>query len=229
MFGNLFHSSDVVSTSLAVGTVATFATSVLVFVGLTWVSERWRVVLALSGTALLASAVSYLEAAEIWFANQQLTAAHRYVGWFVVHPVQVVSVFFMTRVVGMVPVGIFWRSGVAAILMVLSRYLGDADIFNPTLGVLLSMAFWLYILGEMYFGAMSDIMKPTSRPMRLSYFWVRLIMTIGWAIYPILHFVDVVIGTGHSSGIVVLYTVADLINLITISMIFLAVAGKERY
>jgi bacteriorhodopsin len=113
--------------------------------------------------------------------------------------------------------------------MVVSRYLGDAQIFNPTLGVLLSIAFWLYILGEMYFGAMADVVRKSSRPIRLGYFWTRLIMTIGWAIYPILHFVDVVIGAGHAPSIIVLYTVADLVNLIAISLIVLAVAGEERF
>ena len=117
----------------------------------------------------------------------------------------------------------------AAVLMVLCRYLGDAHIFNPTLGVLLSIAFWLYILGEMYFGRMAEVMRKASRPMQIGYFWIRLIMTIGWAVIPILHFVDVVIGVGHGPVIVTLYTIADLVNLIALALIYLAVAGKERY
>ena len=40
--------------------------------------------------------------------------------------------------------------------------------------------------------------------MRIGYFWMRLIMTIGWAIYPILYFVDVVIGVGHVAPVVAL-------------------------
>jgi sensory rhodopsin len=54
-------------------------------------------------------------------------------------------------------------------------------------------------------------------------------MTIGWAVIPILHFVDVVIGAGHGPVIVTLYTIADLVNLIALALIYLAVAGKERY
>jgi bacteriorhodopsin len=76
---------------------------------------------------------------------------------------------------------------------------------------------------------MADAVRKSSRPVRIGYFWVRLIMTIGWAIYPILHFVDVVIGTGHVSSIIILYTVADLFNLIALSLIVLAVAGEERF
>lgn len=229
MFGTLFQSSDVVSTSFGVATVATLASAVLVLIGLSWISDRWRVPVALSGVALLASGFHYLDASKIWLATQQMTAAPRYVGWFVVHPLQVASVFFLARIAGPVPAGVFWRTVAAAILMVLSRYLGDARIFNPTLGVLLSMAFWLYILGEMYFGPMAEAVRKSSRPIRLAFFWVRLILTIGWAIYPILHFVDVVIGAGHARPIIVLYTIADLVNLVTVSLIMLAVAGKERF
>ena len=229
MFGTLFQSGDVVSTSFATATVATLAAAVLTLIGLTWASDRWRVPVALSGVALLASGIHYLDASKIWLATQQMTAAHRYVGWFVVHPLQVAAVFFYARIAGPVPVGVFWRISGAAILMVLCRYLGDARIFNPSLGVLLSMAFWLYILGEMYFGPMSEAVRKSSRPVRLGYFWIRLILTIGWAIYPLLHFVDVVIGAGHARPVIVLYTLADLVNLVAASLIILAVAGQERF
>ena len=229
MFGTLFQSSDLVSTSFGVATVATLASAVLVLIGLSFVSDRWRVPVALSGVALLASGLHYMDSTKIWLATQQMSAAPRYVGWFVVQPMQVAAVYFFARIAGPVPAGVFWRTVAAALLMVLCRFLGDARIFNPTLGVLLSMAFWLYILGEMYFGAMADAVRKASRPIRLGYFWIRLIMTIGWAIYPILHFVDVVIGAGHGRPIIVLYTLADLVNLVAVSMIVLAVGGKERF
>lgn len=229
MFGTLFQSSDLVSTSFGVATVATLASAVLVLIGLSFVSDRWRVPVALSGVALLASGLHYMDSTKIWLATQQMSAAPRYVGWFVVQPMQVAAVYFFARIAGPVPAGVFWRTVAAALLMVLCRFLGDARIFNPTLGVLLSMAFWLYILGEMYFGAMADVVRKASRPIRLGYFWIRLIMTIGWAIYPILHFVDVVIGAGHGRPIIVLYTLADLVNLVVVSMIVLAVGGKERF
>jgi hypothetical protein len=229
MIDTLYVSADVVSTSLAAAVVATLATAALCGLGLSWTSERWRVPVALAGVALLASGMMYLQMQGIWHARGELSAAPRYVAWYTVHPALVAAAFFYARQAGPVPVGVFWRSVVAAALMVFSRWLGDAQIFDPTLGALLSIAFWLYILGELYFGRMSDAVRKSSRPIRLGYFWIRLILTIGWAIYPILHFVDVVIGTGHVPAIIVLYTVADIVNLITVALIFLAVAGKERF
>lgn len=227
MYGIMFHSSDVVSTSLEVAVIASLVLGILTLISLSWTVRQWKLTVSLYGVALLASSFHYMEMAQIWLFTQQLTGAHRYVGWFVVHPLQVMAIFFFARNTGDIPVGIFWRMLIAVLLMVLGRYLGDATYFNPTLGVLISIAFWLYILGEMYFGRMADSIHKSSRPIRRGYFWIRLIMTIGWAIYPILHFVDVVIGAGHNGAVVVLYTLADLVNLMTVSMIILAVAGKE--
>lgn len=229
MFGTLYTSQDVVSSALAAALLATFATAALCFLGLSWTNEKWRVPLAMVGVAALATALDYAGATALWLTAGKASAGIRFSGWFTVQPLQVAAVYFFARAIGSVPVGVFWRMTAAALLMVFSRYLGDAGFFNPTLGALLSIGFWLYILGEMYFGAMPDVIRKSSRAVRLGYFWIRLIMTIGWAIYPILHFVDVVIGTGQASGVVALYTLFDLINLITPSLIVLAVAGQERY
>jgi len=229
MFGALFTSQDVVSTALSAALLATVSTAVLCFLGLSWTNERWRVPVAVVGVAALASAMQYAGASALWLQSQQASAGMRFSAWFTVHPLQVAAVYFYARTMARVPVGIFWRMAAAALLMVFARYLGDAGFFNPTLGVLLSIGFWLYILGEMYFGAMPDALRKASRAVRLGYFWIRLILTIGWAIYPILHFVDVVIGTGQAPGVVALYTLFDLINLIIPSLIVLAVAGQERY
>ena len=229
MFGALYTSQDVVSSAFAGALLATFSTAILCFLGLSWSNEKWRVPLALVGVAALASAVDYSGATALWLTAQKASTGIRFSAWFTVHPLQVAAVYFFAGAIGKVPSGVFWRMTVAALLMVFSRYLGDAGFFNPTLGVLLSIGFWLYILGEMYFGAMPDIIRKSDRAVRLGYFWIRLIMTIGWAIYPILHFVDLVIGSGQAAGVVALYTLFDLINLIIPSLIVLAVAGQERY
>ncbi len=229
MFGVLYTSQHVVASSFVIAALATFSTAVLCLAGLSWSSEKWRIPVAMVAVATLASALHYAGAASLWLQGGASSGGIRFAAWFTVHPLQVAAMYFFVRALAKPPVGIFWRTAAAALLMVFARYLGDAGFFNPTLGVLLSIGFWLYILGEFYFGPLADVVRRQSRAVRLGYFWIRLIMTVGWAIYPILHFVDVVIGTGQSPSIVALYTLFDLINLITPSLIILAVAGQERF
>ena len=229
MFGVLYTSQNVVASSFVIAALATFSTAVLCLAGLSWSTANWRIPVSMVAVATLASALNYVGTASLWLHGGGTSGGMRFAAWFTVHPLQVAAMYFFVRALAKPPVGVFWRTTAAALLMVFARYLGDAGFFNPTLGVLLSIGFWLYILGELYFGPLADIVRRESRAVRLGYFWIRLIMTIGWAIYPILHFVDVVIATGQSPGVVALYTLFDLTNLITPSLIILAVAAQERF
>jgi len=229
MFTTLYTSQDVVSTSLVGLALMSLAAAVIAFLGLSWSHERWRVPGALVGAACLVTSVYYAGAAGAWFSDSAAAAGVRFSAWYTVHPLQVAAVFFYARTQGPVPVGVFWRITAAALLMTFGRWLGDAGFFNPTLGALISIGFWLYILGEMYFGAMPETLRKSDRAVRLGFFWIRLILTIGWAVYPILHFVDVVIGVGQAPAIVVLYSAFDILNLIVPSLIVVAVAGQDRY
>ncbi len=94
MPGMNFLTSDLVSTSYGVAIVAMLAGAALALLGLTWTSERWRIPVALVGVAMLASALTYLGAAETWAESQKATAGSRYVSWFVVQPLQVAAAYF---------------------------------------------------------------------------------------------------------------------------------------
>jgi len=229
MFTALYYSKDVVATSLTGMAMMSIAVTVICFLSLSWSNEKWRVPSTLSGAACLVTALLYAGAAGFWLSSEAASAGARFSGWYTVHPLQVAAVYFYARTQGAVPSGVFWRITGAAVLMTFGRWLGDASFFNPTLGALISIGFWLYILGEMYFGAMAEAVRKSDRAVTLGYFWIRLLFTVGWAVYPILHFVDVVIGVGQSGGIIVLYSISDIVNLIIPSLIVVAVAGQDRY
>ena len=229
MFTTLFTSADVVASSLTGLALMSFAAAIICFLGLSWSNERWRVPEALVGTACLVTAVYYAGASGYWYSGGAASAGVRFSAWYSVHPLQVVAVYFYARTQGPLPVGVFWRLAGAALLMVFGRWLGDAGFFDESLGAILSIGFWLYILGEFYFGAIPDRIRESARPVKLGFFWIRLMITLGWAVYPILHFVDTVIGVGQAPAIIVLYSTFDIVNLIIPSLIVVAVAGQDRY
>ena len=228
MFTTLFTSADVVASSLTGLALMSFAAAIICFLGLSWSNERWRVPEALVGTACLVTAVYYAGASGYWYSGGAASAGVRFSAWYSVHPLQVVAVYFYARTQGPLPVGVFWRLASAALLMVFGRWLGDAGFFDESLGAILSIGFWLYILGEFYFGAIPDRIRESARPVRLGFFWIRLMITLGWAVYPILHFVDTVIGVGQAPAIIVLYSTFDIVNLVIPSLIVVAVAGQDR-
>jgi sensory rhodopsin len=198
---------------------------VLLLAGTAWVPRRWKLAVGLSGITTLVSAAHYLIANDVWLATGQMTVIHRYVGWFLTVPLQVVTLYFFVVAFATLPLGLFWRLLVAAVLMVLARFMGEAGLMHPTLGFLLGLALWLYILGEAFFGRMSErTAKDGTASAQRGYFWLRLILTIGWAVYPLAYFIAAFSGGVEVRYLIVTYNLADFVNLIAFVLTVLTVA-----
>ena len=230
MVNRLIEIQDIASGTFVLIMIATLATTVLLLAATAWVPRRWKLPLALSGIVTLVSAAHYLIATNVWLATNEMTMIYRYVGWFLTVPLQVVTLYFFVRAVGPVPVGIFWRLLVAAVLMVLSRFMGEASLMHSALGFLIFLVTWLYILGEAFFGSMSErVLLDGGDTVRTGYFWLRLIMTIGWGIYPLCYFIANVTGDVEIRYLMVTYNLADFVNQIAFGLIIFAVGMKESY
>jgi sensory rhodopsin len=228
MFVKLLEVQDLASGSFELILFAMLGATVLLLAGTAWAPRKWKLPVALSGIVTLVSALHYLAAGDVWLAAGQMTIIHRYIGWFLTMPLQVVTLFFFVRAVAEVPIGVFWRMGVAAILMVLARFMGETGLMHPTLGFVIALALWLYILGEAFFGAMSErTAKYASAAVQRGYFWMRLILTIGWALYPLCYLIASFSGGVEVRQLIVTYNLADFVNVIAYSLIVLAVAMKE--
>jgi len=228
MVVKLFGAQDIASGTFVLLMIATLAATVLLLAGTAWVSRRWKLPVALSGIVMLASAAHYVLATNVWLATGQMTMIHRYVGWFVTQPLQVVSVFFFVKAYAQVPIGVFWRLLVAAVLMVLSRFMGETQLMHPTLGFLIALAMWLYVLGEVFFGKLSErTARHGSEAVQRGFFWLRLVMTVGWAIYPLCFFIAAFTGVADMRYLLTTYNLADLINQIAFGLTILTVGMKE--
>lgn len=140
-------------------------------------------------------------------------------------PLQVMALFFFAKQVGPVSSSLFWRFLVVSVLMVLFRYLGEAGFVHATLAFLIGIIFWLYILGELFFGQMEDaVTKSLNVPVQRGYFWLRLIVTVGWAIYPLANFIISFSGHVDTGGMSVAYNLAEFLNRMAFGLIILASA-----
>lgn len=222
------QAADVSSGSFMLLLVAMAATTVLLIMGGAWVSPRWRLPVALASLVALVGTAHYLVATPVWLSAQQMPILYRYVDWLVSVPIQVICLYFFIRSVAPVPVGLFWRLLIASVAMVLARYMGEADLIYPSLGFLIGLVFWLYILGEVFFGRLSEInASAASDPVQIGFFWLRLIVTIGWALYPLCYLV-VRLGSGADVGkLMVIYNLADLVNQIAFVLAILATAMRD--
>jgi sensory rhodopsin len=219
---------DVASATFLLLTAAMAATTVLLLKGSQWVSPRWRLPVSLASLVPLVGVLHYAFASVVWLVAHDMPVAFRYVDWMVATPIQVLALYFFIQTVANTPTGLFWRLLIASVAMVLARYMGETELLYPTLGFLIGLILWLYVLGEAYFGRMAEInAQSASDPVRLGFFWLRLIVTIGWALYP-LSYLLVRLGNGADvAKLMVIYNLADLINQIAFVLAILATAIND--
>ena len=219
---------DVASATFLLMTAAMAATTVLLLTSGRWVSPRWRLPVALSSLVPLVGVLHYGLASLVWLQAHDMPVVFRYADWMIAAPVQVLTLYFFIQTVSSTPTGLFWRLLIASVAMVLARYMGETDLLYPTLGFLIGLLLWLYVLGEFYFGRMAEIAaQSASDPVRIGFFWLRLIVTIGWALYP-LSYLIVRLGNGADvAKMSVIYNLADLINQIAFVLAVLATAIND--
>lgn len=223
---------DLTGASYSAALMAMLATTLLLFMGTAWLRGGWKIPVTLCALAALVGTMSLYESRLVWLAQSQVPLVYHYVGWVISMPILVVSLYFFVRNVGSVSVALFWRLLIVSVLMVLFRYLGEAGIVHPTLAFLIGLAFWLYILGELFFGQMEEaVSKSMNRPVQRGYFWLRLIVTIGWAIYPLANFIISFSGHVDTGGMSIAYNLAEFINRMALGLTVLAsaiLASKEE-
>ncbi len=224
----MIQDADVASGTFLLLLVVMAGTTVLLLVGGGWVSPRWKLPLALASLVTLVGTFYYLIAGTVWLFSQKMPVVYRYVDWIVAAPLQVLCLYFLIGTAGAVPFGLFWRLLAASVAMMLARYMGEAQLIYPTLGFLIGLVLWLYVLGEVFFGRLSEInAKSASEPVQLGFFWLRLIVTIGWALYPLAYLV-VRLGSGaEAAKLAVIYNLADLVNQIAFVLAILATAVND--
>lgn len=220
----VFETTDLTAASFSAALFGLLATSVLLLMGTAWVGRQWKLVVTISACACIVGALAMFEARSAW-ASGTVPVVYHYVGWVVSMPLQVLALFFFVGCVGRVRPGLFWRLVVVSVLMVFVRYLGEAGFMNATLAFLIGLVFWLYILGELFFGSMDTAVRSSgNRPVMRGYFWLRLIVTVGWAIYPLGNFITSFGGYVDGGALSTAYNVADFLNRMAFGVAILATA-----
>ena len=173
MTTKLLQATDIASGTFSLLLVSTLAATVLLLMGTAWVSKKWKLPVALAGLVTLVSALHYFEAGQLWQASGQMPAIYRYIAWFITMPLQVVTLYFFINAMSPLSTWLFWRLLVVSVVMVLARYLGETNLMVPTLGFLIGLVAWLYILGEVFFGRMGEVSaKSANLGVHRGYFWL---------------------------------------------------------
>jgi len=230
MEAKLLQSMDVTGGSFELLLAVMAGSTVVLLLGTGWVGKKWKLPVGLAATVTFVSALYYYQARGIWLDAEQMPVIYRYIAWLIAMPVQVVALYFFINAIGTLRYGLFWRLLIAALIMVLARYMGQVGYLYPVLGFLIGVVAWLYVLGEVFFGRLGELNTNSGDEIvRTGFFWLRLIVTVGWGVYPLCEFVANFGGSMTEGDLSIVYNLADLVNQMAFGMIILAVALNESY
>ncbi len=204
--------AELANFSFWLATAIMLASTVFFFVERNDVSGKWKTSLTVAGLVTGIAFWHYLRMSEMNAAGEA-TTVYRYVDWLITVPLQIVEVYLILVAVTAVTSALFWRLLGASLVMLVFGFLGEAGILDATLGFVIGMAGWIYIIYEVFSGEASKLAAGSgNKGGQFAFNTLRLILTAGWAIYPIGYFLGYLGGGTDANTVNIIYNVADLVN-----------------
>ena len=211
---------DFVGVSFFITCMALLASTVFFVLERGNVPKKWQLSMTVMTLVTGIAFVHYLYMREIWIALGSSPMTYRYIDWFITVPLQIVEFYLILAAVAVVPYLVFWRLLLASTLMLVFGYIGEAGIGDISFYFTLGMIAWFAILYEIFLGEASKINKASTSPAcQLAFNSLRLVVTIGWAIYPIGYVLGYMMGQVDTGSLNMIYNLADFVNKIAFGMI----------
>ena len=179
---------------------------------------KWKTSLTVAAMVTGIAAIHYFYMRGVWVDTGASPTVFRYVDWLLTVPLQIVEFFLILTAVAVVRAALFWKLLVASVVMLVGGYLGEIGAMNYNLGFAIGMAGWLYIIYEIFVGEASKISASQgTEASKIAFNALRLIVTIGWSIYPI----GYLLGAGSDGGAMLnlVYNLADFVNKIAFGVV----------
>ena len=198
--------------SFWLATAIMLASTVFFFVERNDVSGKWKTSITVAGLVTGIAFWHYLRMSEMNAAGEA-TTVYRYVDWLITVPLQIVEFYLILAAVTAVTSALFWRLLGASLVMLVFGFLGEAGLLDATLGFVIGMAGWIYIIYEVFSGEASKLAAGSGNKGGIFAFnTLRLILTAGWFIYPVGYFLGYLGGGADSNTVNIIYNIADLVN-----------------
>ena len=221
----LLQTNDFVGISFWLVSMGMIATTVFFFAERGTVAASWRTSLTVAGLVTGVAFVHYMYMRDVWVTTGDTPTVYRYIDWLITVPLQMIEFYLILAAIRKVPSGIFWRLLIGSVVMLVGGYLGEAGYINATLGFVIGMAGWIYILYEVFSGeAGKAASKSGNKALVTAFGAMRMIVTIGWAIYPLGYIFGYLTGGIDAASLNIIYNLADFINKIAFGLVIWAAA-----
>ena len=219
--------TDYVGISFWFVSAALLAATAFFFLERGTVSNKWKTSLTVAAMVTGIAAIHYFYMRGVWVDTGESPIVFRYVDWLLTVPLQIVEFYLILAAIAVVAASLFWRLLIASVVMLVAGYLGEIGAMNVWLGFVIGMAAWIYIIYEIFAGEASKISAAEGTAASQKAFnALRIIVTVGWAIYP-LGYVIGYVGAGDAGSLNLIYNLADFVNKIAFGVVIWAAATAD--
>ena len=207
---------DYTAVSFWIISIAMIAATVFFYAEAATVTSHWKTSLHVGGLVTLVAAVHYMYMREYWVAVGRSPIVYRYIDWSITVPLQMIE-FNLILKAAKAPIGPagFWKLLVGTVCMLAFGYAGETKSINPWGGFALGMCGWAFIVFEIFAGESAQASGATSEAVKQSFNNMRIIVSLGWAIYPAGYFLGQVNDSAAAAqALNVTYNIADFVNKI---------------
>jgi bacteriorhodopsin len=207
--------NDGVAISFWIISIAMIAATAFFFAEAATVNAHWKTSLHVGALVTLVAGVHYMYMREYWVQVHSSPIVYRYVDWSITVPLQMIEFNLILKAAGKpTSAAMFWRLLIGTVAMLLFGYLGEVGAFPMWIGFIVGMCGWGFILFEIFAGEAGGTAKDCSEAVSSAFSNMRLIVTAGWAIYPLGYVFGMFFGSKADIYLNVTYNIADFINKI---------------
>ena len=219
--------SDMTGITFWLVTAAMLAATVFFFAERDVVKGKWKTSLSVAGLVTGVAFWHYLYMRGVWADTGTSPTVDRYIDWLITVPLQIIEFYLILRVCTNVGSGLFWKLLGASLVMLIAGFLGEIGSAPAWPAFIVGMAAWLYIIYEVFSGEAGKLNASSGNAAAQSAFsTIRLIVTIGWAIYPL----GYILGVGSNPDMAnanIIYNLADFINKIAFGLAIYVAAVSD--
>jgi bacteriorhodopsin len=221
----MLASDDFVGISFWLVSMVMLASTAFFFLEAGNVAAHWRTSIIVAGLVTGIAFIHYMYMRDVWVMTGESPTVYRYIDWLITVPLLMIEFYLVLAAVGKANSGMFWRLLIGTVVMLVGGYLGEAGYINATLGFVIGMAGWFYILYEIFSGeAGKAAAKSGNKALVTAFGAMRMIVTVGWAIYPLGYVFGYLTGGVDANSLNVIYNIADLLNKTAFGLIIWAAA-----
>ena len=186
---------------------------------------KWKTSLTVAAMVTGIAAIHYFYMRGVWIETNDSPLVFRYVDWLLTGPLQIVEFYLILAAIAVVRAALFWKLMIASLVMLIFGYLGELGAMNYWLAFIIGMAGWIYIIYEIFAGEASQInASQGTEASKTAFNALRIIVTFGWAIYPIGYVAEPLFGV---EALNIVYNLADFVNKIAFGVVIWAAATSS--